>query len=96
MKKDKTSWVYLFAIFLLSGFSVWILVGTPVIHSECIDGTYHTKAICFYQPDNKLCPVYCEDYKMHCLKGKYILQKDDGEYTCLSVNEYLKGGDNEK
>jgi len=25
-----------------------------------------------------------------------ILQKDDGEYTCLSVNEYLKGGDNEK
>jgi len=56
---------------------------------KCEDGTYYTKAICFYQPENKFCPVYCEDYLMYCLKGKYILQKKDGEFACLTVEEYL-------
>lgn len=93
MKKIK-----ILLIGLISGIIIGILFmqNSSAKISECTDGTYYTKAICFYQPDNKLCPVYCEDYKMHCLKGKYILQKEDGKYTCLSVDEYLKGGDNEE
>lgn len=81
----------------LAGFIFGIVVGMFIQNipkiDRCTDGTYYTKAICFYQPENKMCPVYCEDYYMYCLKGKYILQKKDGEYACLTVEEYLNISD---
>jgi len=84
---------------LLMGFILGIIISMLLMQStsaklECEDGTYYTKAICFYQPDNELCPIYCEDYYMYCLKGKYILQKKDGEYSCLTVEEYLNKNNN--
>ena len=82
-------------IFLLLGILVLLIslkfVGNSYAElNECEDKTYYTKAVCFYQPNNTLCPIYCEDYYVYCLKGRYILKKKAGEYICLTVEEYLK------
>lgn len=76
--------------YIITGFIILlILLLSNNIGATCSDGTYMTKAICFYQPENKLCPIYCEDYKLYCLKGKYIITKDSGHYVCMGIEEWI-------
>jgi hypothetical protein len=58
------------------------------MNATCREGTYYTKAICFYQPENKLCPIYCKDYKLLCLSGKYVLQKDEENFACHTIEDW--------
>lgn len=58
------------------------------INSTCEDGTYYTKAICYYQPENAQCPIYCKDYRLLCLDGRYVLKKDEENFACHSIEEW--------
>jgi hypothetical protein len=58
------------------------------MNSTCQEKTYYTKAICFYQPENEQCPIYCKDYRLLCLNGKYVLQKDEENFACHTVEDW--------
>lgn len=58
------------------------------MNATCREGTYYTKAICFYQPENVHCLIYCKDYRLLCLDGKYVLLKDEENFACHSIEEW--------